>query len=72
MSFVRRACNIGSVYHESVERNLVGASRMDRVRNEEECIRAGIETELVIEQIRVCDGLGMWKEWLSTVLPKEC
>ena len=54
MSSVRRACNIGSVYHASVARNLVGASRMDRVRNEEECIRAGIERELVIEQIREC------------------
>ena len=33
-------------------KNLVGASRMDRVRNEEVRRRAGIERELAVEKIR--------------------
>ena len=43
-------------------------SRMDRGRNEEVRRRAGIERELASRaDQRVLDGLGMWKEWMSTV-----
>ena len=49
-------------------RSLVRVSRMDRVRNEEVRRRAGIERELARRgHQRVLDGLGMWKEWMSTV-----
>ena len=46
---------------------------MDRVRNEEVRRRAGIERELGSRaDQRVLDGLGMWKEWTSTVWPDGC
>ena len=47
-------------------RSLVGVSRMDRVWNEEVRRRAGIERELASH------GLGIWKEWMSTVWPEGC
>ena len=49
---------------------------MDRVGNEEVHRRAGIERELVIRTdqrvLRWFGCLGMWKEWMSTVLPEGC
>ena len=45
------------------------------VRNEEARRRAGTERELArrADQIREYrDGLGMWKEWMSTVWPEGC
>ena len=49
-------------------RSLVGVSRMDRVRNEEVRRRTGIERELASRaDQRVLSGLGMWKEWMTTV-----
>ena len=55
-------------------RSLVGVSPMDRVRNEEVRRRAGIERELAsrADQRVYWDGLGMWKEWMSTVWPEGC
>ena len=41
---------------------------MDRVRNEEVSRRTGIERELASRaDQRVLSGLGMWKEWMTTV-----
>ena len=52
-------------------RNLVGVSRMDRVRNEEVRRRAGIEMELASRaDQRVLRCLDIWKEWMSTVWPE--
>ena len=46
-------------------RSLVGVSRIDRVRNEEVHMIAGIKSSLRVEQFReYWDGLGMWKEWM--------
>ena len=47
---------------------------MDRVRNEEVRRRAGIERELASRADRrvFIEGLGMWKEWMSTVWPEIC
>ena len=54
-------------------RSLFGVSRMNRVRNEEMRRRAGIERELASRaDQRVLRCLGMWKEWMSTVLQEEC
>ena len=54
-------------------RSLVGVSRMDRVRNEEVCRRAGIGRELDSRaDQRVLRWFGMWKEWMSTVWPEGC
>ena len=54
-------------------RSLVGVSRMDRVMNEEVRRRAGIERELASKaDERYRDGLGIWKEWMSTVWPERC
>ena len=54
-------------------RSLVGVSRMDIVRNEEMHRSAGMERELASRaDQRVLDGLGMWKEWMSTVWPEGC
>ena len=54
-------------------RRLVIVSRMDRVSNEKVCRRVGIERKLVsrVDQ-RVLDGLGTWKEWMSSVWPEGC
>ena len=44
---------------------------MDRVRNEEECITAGIENELASRaDQRVLRWFGMWNEWRSIVQPE--
>ena len=52
-------------------RSLVLVSRTDRVTNEEVRRRAGIERALASRaDQRVLDGLGMWKEWMSTVEPE--
>ena len=54
-------------------RSFVGVSRMDRVTNEEVRRRAGLEKKLVSRaDQRVLDGLGMWKEWISTVFRERC
>ena len=54
-------------------RSMVGVSRMDRVRNEDLCWRAGMKASRRVEQIReYSNGLGMWKEWMSTVWPEGC
>ena len=54
-------------------RNLVGVSRMDRVRNEEVRRRAGIERELASRaDQRVMRWLVMWKECMSTVWQEGC
>ena len=46
---------------------------MDSVRNEEVCMRAGIERELASRAIReYLGGLGMWKEWMITIWPEGC
>ena len=51
-------------------RNFVGESRMDRVRNEEVRMRAGIERELASRaDQRVLRWFGHVKEWMSTVWP---
>ena len=47
-------------------RSLVGVSRMDRVINEEVRRRAGIGRKLA-SRADQRHGLGMWKEWMSTV-----
>ena len=52
-------------------RSLVGVSRMDRVKNEEVCRRAGIERELPSRaDQRVLRWFGMWKECMSTEWPE--
>ena len=52
-------------------RNLVGMSRMDRVRNEEVRTRAGILRELASRaDQRVLRWFGHVKEWMSTVWPE--
>ena len=53
-------------------RSLVGVSRLDRVSNDEVSWRAGIERELASRAEQNGDGLGMWKEWMSTVWPEGC
>ena len=54
-------------------RSLVGVSRMDRVRNEEVCRRAGIEKELASRaDQRVLRWFGHVEEWMSTVWPEVC
>ena len=53
-------------------RSLVGVSRLDRVSNDEVRWRAGIERELASRAEQNGDGLGMWKEWMSTVWPEGC
>ena len=46
---------------------------MDRVRNEEERITAGIENELASRaDQRVLRWFGMWIEWRSIVWPEGC
>ena len=53
--------------------SLVGMLRMDRVRNEEVHRRAGMEKEFAIRaDQRILSGLGILKEWMSTVLPEGC
>ena len=53
-------------------RNLLGASKMDRVRNEEVCRRAVIGSGPVewIREFRDC--LDTWRKWMSTVWREEC
>ena len=54
-------------------RSLVGVSRMDRVGNEDLRMRAGIEMELVSRADQeYWDGLGTWREWMSTVWLEKC
>ena len=53
-------------------RSLVGVSKMHRVRNEEVRRRAEIERELSSRADERTDGLGMWKERMSTVWPEGC
>ena len=54
-------------------RNLVGVSRMDRLRNEEVRRRAGIERELASRaDQRILRCLGMRKDWMITVWPEGC
>ena len=51
--------------------SLVGVLRMDRVRNEEVCRRAGLERELASRaDQRVSRWFVMWKEWMSTIWPE--
>ena len=46
---------------------------MDRVRNEEVRRRAVIERELASRAAqKVLRGLGLWKEWMSTIWPEGC
>ena len=53
--------------------SLVGVSRLDRVRNDEVRMRAGIERELASRaDRRVLRWMGMRKEWMSTVWPEGC
>ena len=66
-----------NVHEMKCLRSLVGVSQMDRVRNEEVCRRAGIERELTSRADQrvfrwYSDGLGMWKEWMSTVWVEGC
>ena len=52
-------------------RSSVGVSRMDKFRNEEVRMRAGIERELACRaDQRLLTWFGMWKEWMSTVCPE--
>ena len=55
-------------------RNLVGVSRIDRVRNEEVHRRAGIEKELASRaDQRVLRYFGhVEKKWMSTIWPEGC
>ena len=54
-------------------RSLVGVSRMDRVRNEEVCRRAGIERELASRaDQRVLRWFGHVEKWMITVWPEGC
>ena len=54
-------------------RSLVGASRIDRVRNEEVRRRAGIERVLASRaDQRVLSWFGHVEKWMSTVWPEGC
>ena len=61
-----------NVLEKKCLRRLVGASRMDRGRNEEMCWRACIKRELASREREYSDGLGTWGEWMSTVRLEGC